>query len=415
MSTRLGEPGPGGPGSGGPGLGGPGPEESGEPWDVAVIGGGPAGSAAALAVLRAAPSARVIVLDAGGLGRDKTCGDAIAAEAFDLAAGLGVTHLAGGYPPVPRLRLVGPSGRAVVHPMARPARVIPRRVFDARLAEAARDAGAVLVRDRVRTLDTAPGPVVVRGRRTTVTARVVIGADGVHSAVRRTLGLAPGRPERTGIALRAYAEDLFGEQVLLSVAQGWPSYAWSFPIGDGRANIGFGVRLDRLPIGDPHWLRRRLHDLLPAAADTLDQASVRTAHLPFITVRGHQPDGPVLLAGDAAHLVDPLTGEGIWYAVASGRLAGLAAAGALSADDPGRAGASLRRSMRRALGAHRPLAALAGAATGARPGLVDVAVDATAGDAHAFDQLTRFSLAGGLPGPRLLARLTVHGLHALAR
>lgn len=390
-------------------------------WDVAVIGGGPAGSAAALAVLRAAPRARVIVLDAGGLGRDKTCGDAVAAETFGLAAGLGVAGLADGYPPVPRLRVVGPAGHTVAHPMARPARVIPRRVFDTRLAEAARDAGAVLVRDRVRALETGQdpgsrsprGPVVVRGRRTTATARVVIGTDGAHSTVRRLLGAAPGRPERTGIALRAYADDLFGEQVLLSVAQGWPAYAWSFPIGDGRANIGFGVRLDRLPTGDPRWLRRRLHELLPAAADTLDEASVRTAHLPFITARGHQPDGPVLLAGDAAALVDPLTGEGIWYAVASGRLAGRAAVGALRADDPGRAGSALRRSMRRELGLHRGFAALAGAATGARPGLVDVAVDATAGDARAFDELTRFSLAGGLPGARLLTRLAVKGLHAL--
>lgn len=392
-------------------------------WDVAVVGGGPAGSAAALAVLRAAPRARVVVLDAGGLGRDKTCGDAVAAETFDLAAGLGVADLAEGYPPVPRLRLVGPAGRTVVHPMARPARVVPRRVFDARLARAARDAGAVLVRDRVRAVQTGPSgdrspggaPVIVRGRRTTVAARVVVGTDGAHSTVRRALGLAPSRPERTGIALRAYAEDLFGEQVLLSVAQGWPAYAWSFPIGDGRANIGFGVRLDRLPTGDPRWLRRRLHALLPAAAATLDEASVRTAHLPFITGRGEQPDGPVVLAGDAAALVDPLTGEGIWYAVASGRLAGQAAAHALLAEDPGRAGSALRRSMRRELGVHRGLAALAGAATGARPGLVDVAVDATAGDPRAFDELTRFSLAGGLPGPRLLTRLTVHGLRALAR
>jgi geranylgeranyl reductase family protein len=389
-------------------------EDPGPVWDVAVVGGGPAGSAAALAVLRARPGARVLVLDAGGPGRDKTCGDAVAAETFDLAAGLGLPDLGAGYPAVARLRVIGPAGRSVTHPPARPARIIPRRIFDDRLARAAVAAGAVGVHDRIRTVEPGTGLAVAVGRRTRTAARIVIGADGAHSTVRRAVGLPHGRPERTGIALRAYADDVYGEQLLVSVADGWPAYAWSFPIGDGRANIGFGVRLDRLPAGVPGWLRRRLHELLPAAAATLDERSVRTAHLPFVTGRVHQPDGRVLLAGDAAALVDPLTGEGIWYAVASGRLAGLAAAAGL-ASTPSRAGGLLRRSLRRELGLHLALAGIAGAATGAHPRLVDLAVDATVTDGRAFDELTRFSLAGGLPGPRLLGRLAAGSVRTLLR
>jgi len=420
-----------------------GPGADGGTWDVLVVGGGPAGSAAALAVLRSRPALRVLVVDAGGLGRDKTCGDAVAAEAFDLAAGLGVQGLADGHPEVPRLRLVGPAGREVAHVPGRPARVVPRRVLDERLARAAQAAGAVVVHDRVRSAELVraagrvsdraagraanqapgrtpaaaippgPGPgagagaVRVVGRRGSWSAGVVIGADGVHSTVRRALGLHRNAPTRTGIALRAYAPDLFGEQLLIGVAEGWPSYAWSFPIGDGRANIGFGVRLDKLPPGEPGWLRRRLGELLPGPAAALEEDTVRTAHLPFVTGRVHQPDGPRLLAGDAAALVDPLTGEGIWYALESGRLAGLAAVTALDAGDPASAGALLRRSMRRRLGLHLALAGAAGAATGARPSLVDLAVYATTADSAAFDDLTRFSLAGGLPGPRLIGRLAV--------
>ena len=415
-----------------------GPGADGGTWDVLVVGGGPAGSAAALAVLRSRPALRVLVVDAGGLGRDKTCGDAVAAEAFDLAAGLGVQGLADGHPEVPRLRLVGPAGREVAHVPGRPARVVPRRVLDERLARAAQAAGAVVVHDRVRSAELVraagrvsdraagralgralaaappePGPLTGRGavqvvgRRDSWSAAVVIGADGVHSTVRRALGLHRNAPTRTGIALRAYAPDLFGEQLLIGVAEGWPSYAWSFPIGDGRANIGFGVRLDKLPPGEPGWLRRRLGELLPGPAAALEEDTVRTAHLPFVTGRVHQPDGPRLLAGDAAALVDPLTGEGIWYALESGRLAGLAAVTALDAGDPASAGALLRRSMRRRLGLHLALAGAAGAATGARPSLVDLAVYATTADSAAFDDLTRFSLAGGLPGPRLIGRLAV--------
>jgi flavin-dependent dehydrogenase len=110
------------------------------------------------------------------------------------------------------------------------------------------------------------------------------------------------------------------------------------------------------------------------------------------------PDGRVLLAGDAQSLVNPLTGEGIYYAVLSGALAGRAAGfGA-------RAGTAYRTLLRRRLGRHLR-GATAVHALGRWPGLVDVGMRSASRHRGAFDDLVRFGLADGALTPRMLAGL----------
>src|SRR4051812_3093638 len=308
-----------------------------ERWDVVVAGGGPAGSAAALAALRTGAS--VLVLDRADFPRDKVCGDAVAPEAFDVLAGLGVDAVAltDGYPPVPRLSLRSPGGATVQRETHRPSYVIPREVLDARLLTAATAAGAAFRRQQVRLVEPGPDGVLVDG---TTTASVLIGADGAESAVRRSLGIPTQRPDRLAVAIRGYAPATTeGVQVLITTEQRWPAYAWSFPIGDGRANVGYGELVSG-------GATRK--DLLAGLARLLPDArpeDLKAHRLPLSTGRPRQPDGRVLLAGDAAGLINPLTGEGIFYAVLSGALAGQAA----GAENPG---ALLRNGIRQQLGAH---------------------------------------------------------------
>jgi geranylgeranyl reductase family protein len=367
-----------------------------EHWDVVVVGGGPAGAACATAVRRAAPAARVLVLDRAEFPRDKVCGDGIAPEALDVLAGLGLdpAALTEGYADVARLRLRSPGGTSVERTMRRPARVVPRAVFDVRLLTAALASGAEFRQHVVRRVEAHADHVEVDG---VLTAGVVVGADGAESVVRRALGVDANPPHRLAIAIRGYAPvpaGLSDVQLIATTEQRWPAYAWSFPLGDGRANVGYG----ELVSGGVNraGLLAGLERLLPGAgADGL-----RAHRLPLSTGRPRQPDGRVLLAGDAASLINPLTGEGIFYAVLSGALAGTAALRGAAA------GTAYRRALRERLGRHLLHSSTASWAS-RWPRVMDAVFRAAADDQRVFDDVVDLGLADG--------RLTARTLTAAAR
>ncbi|MFE3453137.1 NAD(P)/FAD-dependent oxidoreductase [Nonomuraea sp. NPDC059194] len=395
-------------------------------WDVVVVGGGPAGSAAALRAKQLDPGARVLLLDRDDFPRDKACGDGIAAHGGDELALLGLPDLIADYRPTRRLSVVSPGGVRVSATVARPNHVVPRMVFDARLVEAARARGVEVRRHRVRSLvldgqvggevrrDGSPavdeGQVVIGGeaRRGSpaaadthvvidgeVRARAVVAADGANSTMRRLLGVPPPPDEHTAIAVRGYADlpDADDAQLIAMQQSGWPAYAWAFPIGDGTANVGYGMLLPRLrETGLPgrQVLYGRLAELLPG----LPARDLRAHHLPLSPGRPRPGVGRVMFAGDAAGLINPLTGEGIYYALLSGRLAGEAAVTA-----PADPLAAYRRSLRRALGRHlRTTDVLARAAQS--PGFIDAAIETAARRPEVFDLLVEVGLgAGTVPVP----------------
>lgn len=372
--------------------------------DVLVVGGGPAGAAAALGALQAWPGARVVVADRADFPRDKTCGDGVAPQVGDVLDRLGAGGLFDDHRPVHVLRLGFVGGVDVAGRMRRPARVVPREVLDARLLDAARRRGAQVVRHRVRRVVATAAGVEVDG---TWRARVVVGADGPHSVVRAAAGLPAHRRDRTAIALRGYAPVTAGrehEQVIAFTDDaGWPAYAWSFPIGDGRANVGYGELLPAAGAG-PGKARmlERVDQLLPGAA--AGGTAWKAHHLPLSSGRGRQPDGAVLLAGDALGLVNPLTGEGIHAAVRSGALAGLCAARAAAAGDPDGAGRGYRVALRRAMGRHlRDMDVVTRLAVD--PRTVRAGLEVAGADPKVFDAFVEMGLADGGLTPRVLGGL----------
>jgi geranylgeranyl reductase family protein len=372
---------------------------TGEAWDLVVVGAGPAGSAAALGALHTVPGLRVLLLDRADFPRDKSCGDGIAPHVLDALRTVGVDDVVDGWTPLRRLRLAR-GGSTVARPLARPVWVIPREVFDARLVGRAVAAGASLRRHRVRDVRTGADDIELDGA---LHAPVVVGADGAHSV----LATAAGRPRgRRALAIRGYAPtrpERRHEQVIAYGARRQPSYAWSFDRGDGLSNVGYGELLDAE--ADPpsrSVLLDQLEKLLPGSASGGTQW--RAHHLPLSAWRWTQPDGRVLLAGDAAGLVNPMTGEGIYYAVATGILAGRAAARCLAAGRPGRAGASYRSSVRGLLARHLRHTSVA-ARLSRVPAVVDAGILAGAHSQRVFDDLVEIGLGRGTITPRLAGAL----------
>ncbi len=306
---------------------------------VVVVGGGPAGAAAAITLARAGTD--VLVVDKARFPRDKCCGDGLTADALRQLEDLGLRpDSVPDWQPVDDVYVRSPVGRTVrfTLPSGRGqfAAVAPRAELDAALLDVARAAGAKVADGHGLTgARTVPDGVEldVDGLGT-LRAAQVIGADGAWSPLRHALGAnQPGylgdwhafRQYFSGVGPAAAGLWIWFEPDLL------PGYAWSFPLPGGRANVGFGILRDAgIPVRDmkdlwPELLAR------PAVREVLGAAAVpegvhkawpipaRVDRMPLTAARGR-----ALFVGDAACATDPMTGEGIAQALLTGRLAAAA-------------------------------------------------------------------------------------------
>jgi len=360
-----------------------------EDFDVAVVGAGPAGAVAALVLARA--GAKVALVDKAAFPRDKACGDAIGPRGMALLDDLGLTGVVNAGTRLGDMVVVGPSGRRLRLPCFEGIDypgygvAIPRVGFDAWLADRALEAGATAVTGRVEGLvadhDGAARPghlaVVLDGGRR-LGADVVVGADGSTSRIADAAGLVDGRRVLWGFAVRAYLDEVVAlPHIVLWETEPrrvFPGYGWLFPGPDGQANAGLGIgtlsdrragsAAVRLLPGFLEHLRR-----LGLVADIGDGLGAgRLGGWLKMGMVGTTPAaGGVLLAGDAAGLVNPLQGEGIAHAMTSGRLVAEAVLAG-----PAAAAARYRAALGRAHLDYHRIAAAAHAGLVARPAAASV-------------------------------------------
>jgi digeranylgeranylglycerophospholipid reductase len=308
--------------------------------DVLVVGAGPAGAVAAWDAKRAAPELDVVLLE-----RDRAVGAPVRCAEGVGDAGLREFANPDGADWVSRritdVIFEAPDDTQVVLADSGLGWVLDRTRFDAHLAAEAASAGAEVRVGAEATGMSRNGDgrwhvrVKERGTETVYRARIVIGADGVETMVGRWAGLDTRVPARDMESCAQYVlqgiefnPNAIYLQFSNAIAPG--GYAWIFPKAVGIANVGLGVvalksdgRNARQYLDD--WIARRF------------PSGVRTGYtvggvIVHTTIKKTYTDG-VMVAGDAGHMVNPLSGGGINNAMKAGRLAGRTAAAAICAGD----------------------------------------------------------------------------------
>ena len=306
-----------------------------EAWDAIIVGAGPAGSS--LASRLGSVGRSVLLLDSARFPRDKLCGEYLGAGCLPLLDEIDALNEVLRHAHPGRVVSVwSPSGAAFTarYPEGRCSLSLPRRQLDAILLDCARKWQSIEVREgfRVEKLlqegDTVCG---VRGRlpggeAETYRARVTVGADGRNSIVARSLGLFRWRSSHRKLALGRHYDGIqpAGEGAEIYIGRSF--YGILNHQKHGSANVSIVVTSASLEAWKGKldaWFDALLADL-PALGERLESArpleSVRALG-PLAHHAAHASVDGAMLAGDAAGFYDPFTGEGVYMALESARLA----------------------------------------------------------------------------------------------
>lgn len=286
-------------------------------YDVIIVGAGPAGSSAAY--LLASAGMRVALLDQYAFPRDKLCGGLLSGrsqrvftEIFGASWSPTIEYLSHGVTMYHRDRLLNALEDAS------PLHFTSRSVFDAHLLQLAEQQGATFLQANVSGLDRADNTVYLKDGQQ-FQADFIIGADGVLSTIANSLYPRSLDKRRLGLAMEielpreTITQDVTMPEIYFGLVQ-W-GYGWVFPKAE-TLTVGVGGVWQKNPS-----MLRAFQEFLKQRFGFQPDVRIKGHYLPFRVYRRKPGNGSVLLVGDAAGLVEPITGEGIAFAMQSGQFA----------------------------------------------------------------------------------------------
>lgn len=307
-----------------------------EMYDVAIIGAGPAGCASALAIGKS--DLKVVMIDKSEFPRDKVCGDGLVPYVPKVLKSLSeeLYHDFMGFASkqhVKEMRLISPNGKSADFPTYEPMFACKRTVLDNYLLEKARELSNVetQLNNPVKNIEKIEGGYKVSTQNAEIKTKLLIACDGAQGVTRRKTIPVPKDAGHTAGAVKIYYKGLnhSSETMTFFFPKKYPQgYFWVFPLPNGEFNVGFGMKSSSISESKVN-LKKAIFELIendPAISNMFDRAEKLTEvegyGLPLGSRKVPLSGERLMFCGDAGHLIEPLTGEGIGQALVSGRYAG---------------------------------------------------------------------------------------------